>query len=148
MTDIANLEAWAKTQGYDPNVNYRSTEPLPEGYLSPHFRESEFACNHCGKLHPDGVPQSLVDALEDIRAHYDNVPVSINSGYRCPTHNANVGGAPASEHLKGRAADFTVKGVDPARVHADLDPYWSGGLGKYNTFTHIDVRGHRARWSG
>ena len=148
MTDTKNLEAWARTQGYDPNVDYLEEVDLPEGYLSPHFKEAEFACNHCGKLHPDGVPQELIDALERIRTHY-GVPVNINSGYRCPTHNANVGGAPNSLHLQGKAADFWMKGVSPAQVYSDIDPHWpNGGLGKYDTFTHIDVRGYHSRWSG
>ncbi len=148
MTDVTNLEAWARTQGYDPDCDYTETAGLKPGYISPHFKEAEFACNHCGKLHPDGVPQALLDALERIREHY-GVPVNINSGYRCPTHNANVGGASNSLHMQGKAADFWMKGIDPAQVYADIDNHWpNGGLGKYATFTHIDVRGYHARWSG
>ena len=148
MDRLSNLEAWARTQGYDPNCDYTETAPLPEGYVSPHFKEAEFACNHCGKLHPDGIPQALIDALERIRQHY-GVPVNINSGYRCPTHNANVGGASNSLHMQGKAADFWMKGIDPAQVYADIDMHWpNGGLGKYATFTHIDVRGYHSRWTG
>ena len=148
MADLDNIEAWARTQGYDPDVDYAETTGLKPGYISPHFKEAEFACNHCGKLHPDGVPQALLDALERVRQHY-GVPVNINSGYRCPTHNANVGGASNSLHMQGKAADFWMKGIDPAQVYADIDPNWpDGGLGKYATFTHIDVRGYKARWSG
>ena len=147
-TDTDNLEAWARTQGYDPETNYGEEVGLKPGYVSEHFREVEFACNHCGKLHPDGVPQELVDVLERIRLRYGK-PVVINSGYRCLTHNAAVGGATNSEHMKGRAADFWMNGVDPAQVYADLDNEWpNGGLGKYNSFTHIDVRGYKARWQG
>jgi len=32
--------------------------------------------------------------------------VKINSGYRSPKHNAEVGGAPNSDHLSGNAVDF------------------------------------------
>ena len=110
------------------------------------FNDVEFACNHCGEIHPDGVNVELVALLERLRAHF-GVPVAINSGYRCPTHNANVGGAKASQHLLGKAADVVVKGVSPDEVYA-----WAhknnpnGGVGKYNTFTHIDVRSGKARW--
>lgn len=148
MVDVTNLEAWARTQGYDPQCDYTSDLELKPGYISPHFREAEFACNHCGQLHPDGVPQALVDALERIRAHY-GVPVNINSGYRCRVHNANVGGAVNSLHLEGKAADFWMAGIDPKQVYCDIDNHWpNGGLGEYDTFTHIDVRGYHARWSG
>jgi len=147
MADIDNLEAWAATQGYDPKHDYVGEQPLQPGFVSPHFREAEFACNHCGELASGGIPQELINVLEQVRAHY-NQPVTINSGYRCPTHNANVGGATNSQHLLGTAADIVVKNVSPSKVYADLDPYHDGGLGKYGTFTHIDVRGSRARWSG
>lgn len=120
---------------------------LPDGYLSEHFRAAEFACNHCGEMAPGGVPADLLDVLERVRAHF-GAPVTINSGYRCPVHNANVGGAKASQHLLGTAADIVVKGVPSWRVYELLDADHPGGLGSYRTFTHIDVRGHRARWTG
>jgi hypothetical protein len=67
---------------------------LPEGYLSPHFRESEFTCNHCNSLEGHSTSQELLNVLEDVRAHFGAAPITINSGYRCETHNRNVGGAP------------------------------------------------------
>ena len=115
-------------------------------YVSKHFREAEFACNHCHEIHPDGVNPELVAMLEKLRSHFD-APVSINSGYRCPVHNSNVGGAKNSQHLHGRAADVVVKGHTPSEVHAWADKANpNGGVGKYNTFTHIDVRSGKARW--
>ena len=115
-------------------------------FASEHFRFAEFACNHCGELAPDGIPELLLEKLEKIREHY-GLPMIINSGYRCPTHNRNCGGAVFSQHKLGTAADFYIKGVDPAQVFKDIDPYHDdGGLGKYPNFTHIDVRGTRARW--
>lgn len=122
---------------------------LPEGYLSPHFRSAEFACNHCGKLHPSGTqpPRELLDVLEAIRAHFGQ-PVVVYSGYRCPTHNRNVGGATHSRHMAGDAADIHVSGVSPALVYAFADSLIGarGGVGHYRNFTHVDVRGYRARW--
>ena len=113
---------------------------------SENFNDAEFACNHCGELHPDGVNVELLALLEKLRSHF-NSPVSINSGYRCPVHNSNVGGAKNSQHLQGKAADVVVKGVSPSEVHAWADKANpNGGVGKYNSFTHIDVRSGKARW--
>ena len=71
------------------------------------FKEREFRCRCCGGLPPD--------AQENIRALVENVldpareryggPVTVNSGYRCPKHNREVGGVSASQHLRGEAAD-------------------------------------------
>ena len=47
--------------------------------------------------------------LEPVRAHYG--PVHINSGYRGPALNKAVGGASASQHCLGQAADIEVSGV-------------------------------------
>ncbi len=123
---------------------------LPDGYVSPHFMQAEFACNHCGKLHPQNPtpPQEVLAWLENIRSHFNDTPVNVNSGYRCPTHNRNVGGATSSLHLEGQAVDFYIRDVSPALVYDYCNELIdvSGGVGRYNTFTHVDNRGYKARW--
>jgi uncharacterized protein YcbK (DUF882 family) len=59
-----------------------------------------------------------------------------------------VGGAKKSKHLKGIATDIAVKDVHPHLVHTYLAKLLKGkgGLGKYSTFTHVDVRSTPARW--
>lgn len=114
--------------------------------LSPNFLETEFSCNHCGNVLD--ISQTLIDVLQDVRNHF-NAGVIVNSGYRCPTHNRNVGGSANSQHLRGTAADIRVSNVSPATVHRYLADKYAGrfGLGRYNTFTHVDVRtGGAARW--
>jgi hypothetical protein len=120
----------------------------PPGYLSPHFTQWEFQCKHCGQMCPAGIAKALVDVLEDVRSAFGDQPVHINSGYRCPTHNAEVGGVEDSQHLEGTAADFTVEGTSPEAVYGYLDPWHTGGLGSYETFVHVDVRDSYARWTG
>ena len=116
-------------------------------YLSPDFQVKEFACR-------DGsdevvVNLRLVHTLQCIRDHFGQ-PVHINSAYRTKTYNTKVGGAAASQHLTGAAADITVKGVTPAAVAAYAETLMpdTGGIGRYQTFTHVDVRERKARWSG
>jgi uncharacterized protein YcbK (DUF882 family) len=110
--------------------------------LSKNFHESEFVCPCCGQVKVDPL---LVDVLQDVRDHFMR-PVKINSGYRCDIHNTEINGALNSLHLSGRAADIVVRGVSPAKVQQYLADH-AGGIGAYMTFTHVDVRGYRARWS-
>lgn len=115
------------------------------------FDRDEFACK-CGE-HCDGFPvepdRELVRILMKVREHF-SAPVIINSGVRCQTHNANVGGASKSQHMQGTAADIRVKGAAPETVAAYLETLLpnTGGIGVYSTFTHVDVRKLKSRWKG
>lgn len=106
------------------------------------FKLAEFRCRHCGKLK---LNINLLLKLEELRTTLGNKPMIINSGYRCITHNNNVGGIRTSEHLKGNAADIRVVGTSPDNVHKVADTMFNG-VGKYNTFTHVDVGVNRYRW--
>lgn len=112
--------------------------------LTEHFSEKELACPCCGLYIPN---TALLIALEHVR--FSLGPVTINSSTRCEKHNKSVGGADKSRHLSGEAADITVKNYNPNVVYSGLNnSSFSNliGLGKYQTFTHIDVRGYKARW--
>lgn len=113
--------------------------------LNKYFKRREFACK-CG-CGTSTVDAELLTVITDVREHFGK-PVVITSGHRCEKHNRNVGGAKASVHLTGKAADIKVSGVSPSAVHAYLcDKYPSKyGIGKYNAFTHIDVRDGKSRW--
>lgn len=93
----------------------------------------------------------LATNLEVLRAHF-NVPVTLTNAYRSPEHNAAVGGSKNSQHLLGKAADIKMKGISPDEVAdaidflIDMGLMKEGGLGRYNTFTHYDIRGTKARW--
>ena len=114
-------------------------------WLSPHFRVREFACR-------DGSDQvkidsGLVELLEQIRAAAGGAVV-IHSGYRTPAYNRKVGGARYSQHVQGTAADIAVRGASPLLVGQIAEHYLQsrGGIGVYQTFTHVDTRTSRARW--
>jgi uncharacterized protein YcbK (DUF882 family) len=104
--------------------------------ISENFARSEFACPCCGL---DTVDAELLRLLENIRAHFD-APITVTSSYRCKNHNQSVGGAATSQHLYGRAADIVVSGVEPALVAELADQLGAGGVGTYETFTHVDTR--------
>ncbi len=84
----------------------------------------------------------------DLARGYSNVPYVINSGFRTPEHNAEVGGVPGSSHLTGWASDvradssnrrfmivkglleagFNRIGIGQNFVHCDCDPSKVGNL--------------------
>jgi len=106
-----------------------------------HFKLQEFRCRHCGKLK---LNIDLLLKLEELRKQTG--ALIINSGYRCPTHNKNVGGITNSEHLKGNAADLNATNMHPRDVYNIADKMFNG-VGKYNTFTHVDVGINSYRWN-
>ena len=114
--------------------------------VSDHFSSSEFDC-HCSRKSctETRISNDLIVALEHKRKAWVK-PIRILSGFRCKQHNKSVGGATSSQHLQGRAADIVVEGKTPSEV-ADLCEDMPG-LGRYSTFTHIDTRAKRSRWSG
>ena len=114
------------------------------GDLSENFSKSEFECSCCGDTK---ISDELVEVLQGLRTELEE-GVTITSSYRCTKHNAEVGGAKRSQHLKGTAADIVVKGCTPAFIYEWLDKKYPDkyGLGKYKSFTHIDVRTSKARW--
>ncbi len=115
------------------------------GDLSKHFNKSEFACK-CGCGLADPAPE-LVLKLEEFRELCGNKPVNINSACRCAKHNAKVGGTKNSYHVKCMAADIKKMPhltIDEMAKFAEQAGF--RGIGKYNTFIHVDVRPTPARW--
>ena len=120
--------------------------------LVPGFTLIEFA-SRCGcdqvLVHP-----LLLEALTELRA-WAGTSVRINSGYRSLRHNKSVGGRMpgdrrkgGSKHLWGMAADVDVMQKTPAQVAEWAEKKKLGGIGRYRTFTHIDVSGKSRRWKG
>lgn len=109
------------------------------------FSRAEFTC-HCG-CERNTVDAELLTVLVAVRKHF-NRPVTVTSGYRCILHNVRIRGSKKSRHLIGKAADIVVSGVHADRVadwleHEFYDCY---GIGRYDIWTHIDVRTEKARW--
>lgn len=115
--------------------------------LSANFRVKEFACTDGSD--PIFIDTDLVNILQKIRDHFGK-PVTITSAYRTPSKNKACGGTTYSQHLYGKAADIKINGVTPKKVAAQAEKLMPGrgGIGVYDTFTHIDVRSARSRWNG
>jgi len=86
----------------------------------------------------------LLLVLRWIREVNEVSSVLVNSWYRSPAYNEAIGGVPNSMHLTLGAADIVKVGWSPKEVADALEqsPYRDQlGIGRYNTFTHVDVRG-------
>ena len=86
------------------------------------FKVSEFACKHCGE---NNIDQRVLDMAQAIRDEL-GVPVKVNSGYRCDTHNARVGGGKGSYHTKGLAADLSSS-VGADKMFQAVQKLWGEG---------------------
>ena len=124
--------------------------------LTPHFSVSEFRC-HDGTKVPDRLLpnlRKLATNLEVLREALGGKPIKINSGYRTPKYNLSIDGSSGSQHMYARAADIVVEGVTPKQVADKIEELikagkmHNGGLGRYSSFTHYDVRASKARWRG
>lgn len=72
--------------------------------------------------------------------------------YRNPTYNKLTGGASKSEHMEFMAIDMQFEFGDPikwAKFAQELrsTKIFSGGIGIYDTFIHIDNRGYTSNWN-
>ena len=84
----------------------------------------------------DSIKALVDDVLQPLRTAWGK-PLSINSGYRCPELNREVGGVPTSQHVKGEAADVACETPrELAQLAYDLGlPYDQMIL--YPTFVHF-----------
>jgi uncharacterized protein YcbK (DUF882 family) len=110
--------------------------------LSANFMAKEFDCS-CSKCSETLIDLDHVAKLQQLREDL-NSPIRITSAYRCESHNTAVGGSKNSQHKLGTATDIQVDDMDPSEVQDDCEHF--DGLGRYETFTHIDSRGSKARW--
>jgi hypothetical protein len=83
-----------------------------------------------------------------------------DQGFRSSWHNKAVGGAAASQHLvfatdiQPNLHGFRLAQTPPFDrraemiiiVAAEADRLGFDGIGKYDTFVHLDLRGEKARW--
>jgi uncharacterized protein YcbK (DUF882 family) len=99
------------------------------------------------------INPSLLDLLYVMQRYASQLtgtlaPIDILSGYRTHDHNSHLEGAAFNSlHLYGDAADIRVPGMTPGAVAQLALNLGIGGVGQYNTFTHVDVGSVRT-WSG
>tara|TARA_B110000858_G_C17469247_1_gene322031 strand:- start:146 stop:517 length:372 start_codon:yes stop_codon:yes gene_type:complete len=121
--------------------------------LTKNFNLSEFDCND-GTEMPSELLTNVLELAENLQVLRDfvGVPIKINSAYRSLRYNAIIGGSKRSQHLFAKAADVVIESKSPEQVANIIKALIlegkmkQGGVSAYNTFTHYDIRGHKARW--
>lgn len=80
--------------------------------------------------------------LEAVRAKGGANPVGINSGFRSVTYNDCIGGASASQHMYGTAADNRIAGIGNRRARGLAKNSQVQGIGCYSSASHnhFDLR--------
>jgi zinc D-Ala-D-Ala carboxypeptidase len=115
------------------------------GTASAHFSWTEFKCT-CGGGYGGCrvilVRRELLQSVEKYRAKVG--PVSVASGYRCPTRNAKVGGASNSQHMYGTAIDvsYAMSTATMRGMHIAAGIGFSRSTKKVRHFDRRDVSGH------
>lgn len=113
--------------------------------VTKNFRSYEFDCKGYKCCDVTVIDPNLAILLQKIRDS-TNSPVTITSGYRCSTHNKEVGGASKSYHMQGMAADIVIRDLTPAQVAETAELCGATGIGLYENFVHVDVRPDKYFW--
>ena len=109
-----------------------------------HFAPRELASRGDGSVKTRIAAGDMLERLRRLIGR----PLIVNSAYRDPLHNARVGGAPLSRHKVGDAFDIALLGLNRFELAAAAAEAGFTGMGKYQTFLHVDARPGRALWFG
>jgi zinc D-Ala-D-Ala carboxypeptidase len=106
------------------------------GNLTANFNREEYACKcGCGK---DNIKDELAMKVQLVRDIL-NRSIKINSGVRCPDHNATIKATMTSSHIGGWAADLGYSGS--AHRYELLSAVFQifDRVGIAKTFIHVDI---------
>tara|TARA_R100001530_G_scaffold134247_1_gene108769 strand:- start:760 stop:1170 length:411 start_codon:yes stop_codon:yes gene_type:complete len=103
----------------------------------PNFSANEFQCSHCNALNISPAALDFLQSYRDVLGK----GVSINSGYRCPSHNSSVSSTGEDgPHTTGYAIDISTNSATQYQLLKFAFSYNPQplGIGVAKTFTHID----------
>ena len=135
------------------NITYYNLSTEGNKFLTPHFQVHEFAdpSDYVNVSYPEDIPihDKLPSTLEKVFEHFGCTKGIINSGYRSPAADLDVGGSGSGPHTLGIAADvYFYRGNEPVPsrlVACYLKDEGIKGIGLNcggnPNGTHIDMRG-------
>lgn len=136
------------------DITYYNLTSEGNKFLTPHFQVHEFAdpSDYVNVSYPEDIPihDKLPSTLEKVFEHFGCTKGIINSGYRSPDADIDVGGSGSGPHTLGIAADvYFYKGSEPVPsrlVACFLQDEGIKGIGLNcggnPNGTHIDMRGY------
>lgn len=101
-----------------------------------YFKDEDFKCNcGCGM----DVSQEVKEMADKIR-ETSGLPMVVNSGARCSTHNKSIGASATSSHTLGLAVDFKcTDGVTRLKLVEALITLNVKRIGLHPKFIHWDL---------
>lgn len=120
----------------------KTSREISHDWRWPSFAKQELSCRHCGAFY---IWPDFIDRLQAARDAVGE-PFIILSGHRCSLHNARIGGAPLSQHLR-LAADISLQGHHHGTLFQACQAAGFTGFGFYTSFLHIDL-GRPRHWFG
>jgi hypothetical protein len=125
--------------------------------LSPDFNLDEFIVSQAAeRFGYNNTPnEQVISNLRELCVHVlqplremVRVPVIISSGYRCPSANAVIGGKYNSQHLEGKAADFSVPGMTLSEVFNTVYKYlpYDQLIYEFGRWIHVSYDGKNNRY--
>lgn len=114
------------------------------------------SCTNLNRYPPEEYWRNIgptIALLDKLRAEL-GAPVQLLSIYRSPEYNACIdGSATHSTHMRYMAIDFRSSRGSPGDWAATLRSYrsrglFTGGIGTYARFVHVDTKGVNRDWTG
>ena len=147
MSTVEKFDKWASGLGLD-HFSPHELRFMGGSHYDP--RSSAYGLN---ELPPQALWENIapVAMAADIARDELGAPIRILSGYRSPAYNRAIRGAKHSRHLHFDALDLAPMRGSVAGLHRILtrlrkQGIFTGGIGKYASFVHIDNRGTVADW--
>lgn len=101
------------------------------------FESHEFICKcGCNELYISKQLMLMLDSAREITG----IPFIVNSGYRCYTHNEEVGGSKSSYHMLGAACDIATTNENRFEILKALVEVGFKTILIYENFVHVDGR--------